>query len=145
MLFKIGDDRELARRIQEDIQCDILKIEPEDPYGNYFSSLVRVNKERKNNVPVRSVTEIPDLSGYDTVFIGYPIWYLDVPAFVADFIGRCNLEGKTVIPFATCGLANISTTLNTIKRVCPESKVVHPFNYGVAKKDNYEEWILAIR
>jgi len=109
------------------------------------SSLIRVNKERKNNVPVRSVTPIPDLSAYDTVFIGYPIWYMDVPAFVADFIGRCNLAGKTVIPFVTCGLANVNMTLDTLKRVCPESEIAHPLNWGIAKKDNYEEWLRGIR
>ena len=142
---KSGTTEKLARRIQGDIHSDILKIEPEEPYGNYVSSLIRVNKERKNKTPVHSVTKIPDLSSYDTVFIGYPIWYMDVPAFVADFISRCSLEGKTVIPFATCGLANISKTLNTLKRVCPKSKIAHPFHYGIAKKDDYEGWIRAIR
>lgn len=142
---KSGTTEKLARRIQADIHCDILKIEPEEPYGNYISSLIRVNKERKNKAPVHSVTKIPNLSSYDTVLIGYPIWYLDIPAFVADFISQCNLEGKTVIPFVTCGMANVSATLNTLKRVCPKSEIVHPFNYGIAKKDNYEEWIHAIR
>ena len=142
---KSGTTEKLARRIQADIHCDILKIEPEEPYGNYVSSLIRVSKERKNQVPVHAMTRVPDLSAYDTVFIGYPIWNLDVPIFVADFIDHCNLEGKTVIPFVTCGLANVSMTLNTLKRVCPKSEIVHPFNYGIAKKDNYEEWIHAIR
>ena len=142
---KSGTTEKLAKRIQQDLNCDILKIEPEDPYGNYFSSLARVGKELKNKVPVHSVTEIPDLSGYDTVLVGYPIWYLEAPAFVTDFISRCNLAGKTVIPFATCGLANISSTLDTLKRVCPKSEVVHPLNWGIAKKDDYEEWIRAIR
>lgn len=142
---KSGTTEKLARRIQKDFACSILKIEPEAPYGNYFSSLVRVNRERKDNVPVHSITEIPDLSAYDTVFIGYPIWYLDIPGFVADFISRCNLEGKTVIPFATCGLANVGMTLDTLKRVCPKSELAHPFNFGIAKKDHYEEWIQAVR
>lgn len=142
---KSGTTEKLARRIQKDIHCDILKIEPEDPYGNYMSSLIRVTKERKNHVPVHAATEIPDLSSYDTVFIGYPIWDLDVPVFVADFISRCNLEGKTVIPFVTCGLANVSATLNTVKRVCPKSEIAHPFNWGIAKKDSYEEWLRVIR
>ncbi len=142
---KSGTTRKLAERIQADIHCDILKIEPEEPYGGYLSSIVRVYKERKNKVPVHSVTKIPNLSSYSTVLIGYPIWYLDVPVFVADFISRCDLEGKTVIPFATCGLANISATIGTIKRVCPQSEIVHPFNYGISKKDNYEEWIRSIQ
>jgi len=142
---KTGTTEKLAHKIQGDIHCDILKIEPEDPYGNYVSSLIRVNKERKNKAPVHSVTKIPDISSYDTVLIGYPIWYMDLPAFVADFISQCKLEGKTVIPFATCGMANVDKTLNTLKKVCPQSKIAYPFNYGIAKKDNYEKWINEIR
>ncbi|QOV18427.1 hypothetical protein INP51_10410 [Blautia liquoris] len=142
---KTGNTEKLAKRIQADLHCDMLKVEPEDPYGNYVSSLVRVNKERKNKVPVHSVTPVPDLSAYDTVFIGYPIWYMDPPEFLSDFLSKCSLEGKVVIPFATCGLANVGKTLNTIKEVCPKSKIAHPFNYGIAKKDNYDEWVRSFK
>jgi flavodoxin len=142
---KTGNTEKLAKRIQKDFHCEMLKVEPEDPYGNYVSSLVRVNKERKNKVPVQSVTPVPDLSAYDTVFIGYPIWYMNPPEFLSDFISRCSLEGKTVIPFATCGLANVSKTLPAIKRACPKSQVVHPFNYGIAKKDNYDDWVHSLK
>lgn len=141
---KSGTTEKLAQRIQAEARCDILKIEPETSYGNYVSSIIRVNKERKNNAPVHSATAIPKLSAYDTVFIGYPIWYLGIPVFVADFISRCNMESKTVIPFTTSGMSNISTTLNTLKRICPKSEIVHPFNWGLTKKDNHEEWIHSI-
>lgn len=142
---KTGTTEKLAGRIQKDLGCDILNLEAENPYGNYFSSLVRAKKELKSDVPVKATNEIPDLSGYDTVFVGYPIWWLDVPVLVADFISRCNLEGKTVIPFSTSGLANISSTLNTMKKSCPQSNVILPLQWGIARKDDYEKWMNDVR
>lgn len=102
-------------------------------------------KEQKNEVPVKATNEIPDLSGYDTVFVGYPIWWLDVPVLVANFIKGCDLAGKTVIPFSTSGLGNISATLETIKKSCPKSEVKLPLQCGIAKKDVYDHWISEVR
>lgn len=138
---KTGTTEKLAKKIQKDFDCDILKLEAENPYGNYFSSLVRAKKELKSSVPVKAINKIPDLSGYDTVFVGYPIWWLDVPVLVAAFIKDCDLEGKTVIPFSTSGLGNISATLDTMKKICPKSDVILPLQWGIAKKDDYEKWI----
>lgn len=142
---RTGTTEKLAQRIQKDLNCEILRLEAEEPYGNYFSSLVRANKERKNNVPVKAVTPVPDLSGYDTVFFGYPIWWLDVPVLVADFIKSCDLAGKTVIPFSTSGLGSISATLKTLNKNCPESEIAQPLQWGIAKKDDYEDWMDEIK
>ena len=138
---KTGTTEKLAKRIQGDFGCDMLKLEAEAPYGNYFSSLVRAKKELKNDVPVKATNDIPELSGYDTVFVGYPIWWLEPPVLVTDFICRCNLDEKTIIPFSTSGLANISSTLDTVKNSCPKSDVVLPLQWGIAKKDDYDQWV----
>lgn len=142
---KTGTTEKLAKRIQGDFGCDMLKLHAEEPYGNYFSSLVRAKKEQKNEVPVKATNEIPNLSGYDTVFIGYPIWWLEAPVLVTEFIKSCDLEGKTVLPFSTSGLANISGTLDGVKKTCPNSNVILPLQWGIAKKDDYENWVSEVR
>ena len=142
---RTGTTEKLAQRIQKDFDCDILKLEAEDPYGNYFSSLVRANKERKNNVPVKVITPVPALTYYDTVFVGYPIWWLDVPVLVADFIKDCDLDGKNVIPFSTSGLGNISVTLDTLRKSCPKSDVILPLQWGMTKKEDYEKWMNEVK
>lgn len=119
----------------------MLKIEPEDEYGNYIASCLRVTKERKNKVTPQFKTNIPDLSEYDVILLGYPVWAQDVPAFVADFVLQCDLKGKTVIPFVTFGMSGVSWTMKTLRKICKNANIAYPYDYGVFKKDNYEKWI----
>lgn len=140
-----GNTEKLAKRIQADMGCDILKIEPEQAYGNYIASVGRVMNERSKNTVPTFITPIPDLTGYDVVFIGFPIWAQDVPAFVAEFIRRCDIRGKIVIPFATYGMSNIQWTMKTLKELCRYSDMRLPFDQGVFKKQDYNAWIKQVK
>ena len=136
-----GTTEKLALRAARDLHCNTIKIEPEDAYGNYVASLVRVIKERGEQAAPKFATPIPDLSTYDVVLLGYPIWAYGPPVFVSDFIRHCDLNGKTVIPFSTSGGSNISCTLKTLEGVCSGARLLLPFNYGMFKKDDYDQWI----
>lgn len=140
-----GNTEKIAKQIQSDINCDILKIEPEEEYGNYISSCLRVTKEKRNPVPPAFITEVPDLKDYDCIFIGYPIWAQDLPQFVSEFITQCDLKNKTVIPFATYGMSNINWTMKHLKEVCKGATIKYPFDSGVFKKGNYEKWIKEVK
>lgn len=142
---KSGTTEKLAERICKDLRCGKIRIEPEQEYGSYFSAIARVTKEKKNHVTPAFVTEIPDLTAYDVVLLGYPVWHQDLPAFVAEFIKQCDLNGKTVIPFATFGGTGIKWTMKTLEQICHGAVIKYPFDYGILKKDNYAEWIHNIR
>ena len=142
---RAGKTAKIAERIQNDLQCDILKVEPEKPYGNYITSLIRVIRERAKKIVPKFTTDIPDLSNYNTIFIGYPVWASDVPAFLKDFLSKCDLKGKKVIPFATFGGSGIAPTMKTLQKVCDGADIALPFEYGLSKKDNYEDWINSVR
>ena len=58
-----------------------------------------VAKEKAKHIRPAFVSEISDLSAYDVVLIGYPVWYQDLPVFVSEFVRQCDLSGKIVIPF----------------------------------------------
>ena len=140
-----GNTERLAQRISNDLNCDMLKIEPEEAYGNYIASCFRVIKENSKKIPPKFITEIPDLSSYDVVLLGFPIWAQDLPVFVSEFVNQCDVQGKTVIPFATFGGTGISWTTKTLERVCKGAEIKLPFNHGMFQKDNYDKWISAIR
>jgi len=142
---RAGKTEKVAQRIKNDLQCDILKVEPEKPYGNYFSALIRVIKERAKNIAPKFKTEVPNLSNYNTVFIGYPVWASDLPSFLTAFLTECNLKGKKIIPFATFGGSGINCTMGTLQKVCDGADIALPFEYGMSKKDNYEDWIRSVR
>ena len=140
-----GNTEKVAKQIQSDLNCDILKIIPEETYGNYIESCFRVMKERKNKVVPSFVTGIPDLTNYDVIFLGYPIWAQDVPAFVADFIQQCDVKGKTIIPFATYGMSGINWTRKTLDKICEGAEIVLPYDSGVLKKGNYNAWMASVK
>lgn len=140
-----GNTEKLANRIQKDIGCEILKIVPEQAYGNYIQSVGRVMSERSKNIVPKFITEIPNLEQYSTIFLGFPIWAQDVPVFVAEFIRRCDIKGKNVIPFATYGMSDIQWTMKTLNELCKESNMMLPFDQGLFKKKNYDEWISKVK
>ncbi len=136
-----GNTEKLALQAQKDLKCEIIKIEPEEAYGNYISSCLRVSKEKAASVAPAFITPIPDLTEYDVILLGYPIWMQDLPSFVSDFISQCNLKDKVVIPFATYGMSGISWTMKHLKTLCSDAEIKYPFDSGVFKKGNYELWI----
>lgn len=75
-----GNTEKIALQAKNDLNCETVKIVPEEAYGNYISACLRVMKENTAPVSPAFVTPIPDLKDYDMVLMGYPIWMQDVPA-----------------------------------------------------------------
>lgn len=103
-----GNTERVAKNIAEAAGADLFEIEPEQPYTdddlNWANSDSRVSREHDDetlrNVPLKT-TEVSDWSSYDTVFIGYPIWWGIAAWPVDNFVKENDFSGKTVIPFAT--------------------------------------------
>ncbi len=136
-----GNTERIAKKIQADIQCDILKVEPEEAYGNYIMSCLRVMKEKKQEEPPKFITEVPDLTSFHIIFLGYPVWAQNVPVFVQEFIKKCDIKGKIVIPFATYGMSGINWTMKTLRNICVNAEIKLPFDNGLLKKGDYDKWI----
>ena len=105
----------------------------------------RVRKERKNNIIPEALTPAPDLAGYDLVFVGFPIWFNDIPAFFGSFLLRCNLREKTVIPFSTSTNSTILNSLTTLERICPDSILKYPFAHITLKRSDTSGWLSLLK
>ena len=141
-----GNTARLAQRLSSDLgDIPTIKIEPEKSYGNYIMACLRVMRETVAKVTPKFVTPIPDLSGYDTVFVGFPMWMQDVPELVQEFIRRCDLGGKTVIPFATYGASGIGWAKKTLAALFADAQLKLPFDSGVFKKGDYDKWLSELK
>lgn len=138
---KSGKTQALAQKIKADLNCDILKLEPQKEYGGYISAVLRAGKEIVTKTSSKYKTQIPDLSPYDRIFLGYPIWYSAAPSFVIDFISKCETDGKEIVAFATAGANGIASSLDGIKKVCPKAKLATPFCSTMMNKGDYDSWI----
>ena len=97
-----GTTEYVARMIQESIGGDLHLIRTQEPYTADFDELRNVNHEEMDAGFLPSLMESSlDIGQYDTVFIGYPVWAMNVPQAVLSFLNDYDLTGKTVIPFCT--------------------------------------------
>ncbi len=140
-----GITEKLAKRIRKDTDSDIIKVLPENEYGGYVVSIVKMIKEKITKNTTRFINDIPDLSEKDTVFVGYPIWGGGVPQILLDYLSECDLSGKQIIPFSTAGASSIKGSLKKLKEVCKGGKIKYPFSVTKKNRGNYESWINKIR
>ena len=67
---------------------------------------------------------IPDVGRYDTVFLGYPIWAVDLPRLLYPFLRQQDFGGKTLAPFCTSAMSGLAGTEQTLRRLCPQVRVL---------------------
>ena len=81
-------------------------------------------KELEENARPELGMELPDLSKYDTIFIGYPIWWGDLPMVLYTLFDRLDFTGKNIVPFSTHGGSGWAGTRETIARLEPGATMV---------------------
>ena len=111
-----GNTAILAKMIAQKTGSDSFEIVPEKAYPKNYRECTDVAKDeqRKNARP--SYKGDIDLSGYDTVYLGYPIWWGDLPMVVFTFLEKHDLNGKTIVPFCTHEGSGVSGTDGSIRR-----------------------------
>ena len=100
--LRYGTTEYIANMIAEEVGGDLHRIETVTPYTADFDELRDVNHDEMNRnfLPELKKSDL-DISAYDTVFVGYPVWATDVPQAVLSFLNEYDLTEKTVIPFCT--------------------------------------------
>ncbi len=144
-----GTTRQLALKIAEMAQADIYEIIPETPYSaediDYSDPDCRANREQNdNNARPQIAGEKIDLSGYNTVYIGYPIWWGTIPRIIQTFMDTYDLSGKAVMPFCTSHSSGISSSVSAIQTYCPKADVKAGYrSNGAVNPEEIQGWILA--
>ena len=122
-----GTTRQVAEQIAKVADADICEIVPAKPYSS--ADLDWTNQQSRSSVEMNHPEVRPeikalsvDVSKYDYVFLGYPIWWDLAPRTVNSFIETADLAGKTVIPFATSGSSAIANSVAVLKQSYPKIK-----------------------
>ncbi len=140
-----GITEKLALKIKKDTEADIIKVIPEKEYGGYLISIIKMIGEKISKQTRKFTNDIPDLSSYDTVFAGYPVWGGKAPVIFTNFLKECDMDGKIVIPFSTAGASSIKGSLPGIKAACGNVRIKYPFETSKRRKGDYRSWIDKIR
>ena len=113
-----GNTKILAEMIAERTHGGLFEIRAVQEYPKEYRPATEVAKqEKEENARPEIVGELPDLSKYDVVFLGYPIWWSDMPMPVYTFLDRENFAGKIILPFCTHEGSGLSDTQRSIADV----------------------------
>ena len=131
-----GNTETVANFIHEAVGGDIVKLETEEPYTDNYNDLLDIaqNEQNENARPLLS-TQIDNIEDYDTIFLGYPIWWGDMPMALYTFLDEYDLSGKTIAPFTTSGGSGLSGTPSNIADEEPNATVTE----GLSIRDNNVE------
>ena len=141
-----GNTKAVAEEITRLTGADLYEIVPAVPYTdedlNYNNNECRANQEM-NNASARPAigSEAMDVSSYDTVFIGYPIWWGTMPRIINTFLDTYDLSGKTVLPFCTSGSSGITQSVTDIRTAEPDADVRDGLRASGANDSSIENWI----
>ena len=110
-----GNTSIIAHMIAEQTGADLFEIEAVTPYPTSHNELLDVSRqERADNARPEIADTVDNMADYDTIFIGYPNWWGDMPMIVYNFLEGYDLSGKTIVPFCTHGGSGLSNTESTI-------------------------------
>ena len=120
-----GNTAIVAKMIAEQTGADLFEVLPaEDHYPMTYDELTEVAKQEQNeNARPAYSGELPDLSGYSTIFIGAPVWWGDWPMIMYTVFENNDFSGKTLIPFSTHEGSGLSGFDKKLQDACPDATV----------------------
>ncbi len=130
-----GTTKKVAERLAKAAGADLFEIGPAIPYTsadlNWMDKKSRSSVEMNDPDSRPEIAEtIPNMVDYDTVFIGFPIWWYVAPHIIHTFVESYDFSGKTLVPFATSVGSGMGKTVDELRKLCPNAdwKAGKPIN-----------------
>ena len=144
--IEVGNTKIVADYISEIAGADQFEIVTHKYDGMAYTPLINLAKEEANRGELPPYEgDAPDLSQYDTVFIGGPVWWGTYPQVMFTLFRDINLDGKTVVPFTTHEGSGLASCVSDVKSAFPKAKVTQGFSiYGHevrSGKAKVEKWL----
>lgn len=142
----VGNTEIIARKIQALTGADLFQLKPIRPYPHSYQECLKIaEKEYQTNECLDYVHTYEDLSSYDVVFLGFPIWYRSYPRIINKFIKDYDLADKTVMPFCTNDEGNFGIAELELRSLCHDT-ILRPGFYVQGKdihlcSDRLQRWI----
>lgn len=119
-----GTTKKAAEHLAKAASADLFEIKPAVPYSR--ADLDWTNKKSRSSIEMQNpdsrpaiAEQLPNIEDYDTIFIGFPIWWYVAPTIVDTFVESYDFSGKTIIPFATSGGSGMGKTVEVLQALCP--------------------------
>lgn len=128
-LSRTNNTKTIAEIIHKNVGGTLVAIELEKPYPeNYQATVQQVVKENETGYLPPLKTKIDSIQNYEVVFVGFPTWGMKLPPPMKSFLRQYDLSGKTIVPFNTNDGYGIGSSFDTVKDLCPKSKILDGFS-----------------
>ncbi|WP_243770900.1 MULTISPECIES: flavodoxin family protein [Mucilaginibacter] len=128
-LTRTKNTEAVARMIQKDIGGKLVALELVNPYpADYRAHVAQMVQENQDNFLPPLKTKIDSIGKFDIVFVGFPTWDMKIPPPIKTFLKQYDLSGKTVVPFNTNAGYGVGSGFETVKELCPKSKVLEGYS-----------------
>lgn len=122
---RTGNTETVAQMIAEQLGADLYAITPAEAYPQDYQQVLAVaEQEQADNARPQLAESDIDIAAYDTVLIGYPIWYGYEPMLIRTFLEAYDFSGKVVAPFCTSGGSTINASEQSLAELLPESTLL---------------------
>ena len=119
-----GNTAKVAKVISAKTGADIFEIKETKPYPHSYDECIDVaKKELREKARPEIAGDLPDLTDYQIVYLGYPNWWGDCPMIVYSFLEKSNIEGKTILPFCTHEGSGLGSTAKNLQKSFSGAKV----------------------
>ena len=141
-----GVTRRVAEKIKEVTGGSLFEIEPVNPYTkedlNWMNSQSRSSVEMKDKSSRPSIkNKVENIEEYDTILIGYPIWWYTAPTIIQTFIEKNSLENKKIYLFATSGGSGVEKSLEDLKKTYPNLNFVSCKRFSNVTEEEIKQWL----
>ena len=113
--IEVGNTMKLAQAIQQKTGAELFEVAPAKKYPADYDTCIDVAKKEQSRKARPAIAQDKDISEYDVIFLGYPVWWGDIPMCMYTFIEAHDWAGKTVIPFCTHEGSGSGRTDRTLK------------------------------
>ena len=131
-----GNTAEAAQAIAEYTGGDLAEIKREEEYGDLQEE---AEVEIKDGIHPDITVSVSNVEDYDTVFVGYPIWFDEAPAMIATFLAENDFIGKTIVPFCTSAGDSIENSLHIFEELSTDAEILEGLT--VEDETDIEPWL----
>lgn len=120
-----GNTQIVAEMISVQTGGTLFQIQTQEPYPEDYDECTEIaEKEKDENARPELVDEMENMDDYDVIFLGYPIWWGDMPMAVYSFLESYDFSGKTIVPFCTHEGSGLADTEDSISKICSNATVL---------------------
>ncbi len=145
-----GTTLEAATRLARVANADLHEIVPATPYTpadlNWRDKSSRSSIEMKDKSSRPAIaSKVDNIAQYDTIYVGFPIWWYIAPTIINTFLEQYDLTSKTIVPFFTSGGSGAGETLKYLKPSAPGANWVEPKNLNYMGEGEMKSWVNSLK